>query len=1143
MSVEVTDTKGGKKQMNTGMNMNKIIGQWIAVIVMALAAGTVGAATGTWTGSAGATWDTSAANWTGVSGTPWDSVNGTNNRAIFTNSPTPSVSGTVYAGGFYVGSGSGIPTTLVISNGTLNLGGGTDWVAIGGRTKEGVDTVANGCTLTINGGTVNFLNNGASTVYFNPYSGTASTLNLNGGTVSTVTGFTDGSGSGSSFNFNGGTLQFAASPQLPFNGKMYLNVQAGGAILNTGGYDVTITNGTMSAPLQHSGTGTDGGLTKTGVGKLTLVAANTYDGATTINTGTLALSSSGSLNTTSSVSIAAGATFDVSAHATYTWGSNAGLTASGTTTPAILKGGSTGVNLGSRPATLNFTPATFTGDSTRPALNVSAGTLNLGTSTVTVTNNAGTPLGAGDYTLITGTVSGTPSLTPVIGGSGLVAGASASLLVSSGNLILHVSGSAPTTTTLALRSPWTSSSTYGDALEFDVTVTGTSPSGTVMVRDGGVGGTVIGTGTLSGGSVTVTLNPLNALTAGAHANIVAVYLGDSGNAASASTALGTQTVAKKALTIASATALNKPYDGNATATLTGTLAGVVSPDSVTLTLSGHFADAITGTNKSVTSTSTIDVPSQANYTLTQPAGLTANIVSFTWTNLSGGDWGTPANWLDSLVGDGDGITSLFSTLNLTADTTVRLDSPRTAGRLFFGDTDTNTAAGWLLDNGGTPANTLTLAGATPTVTVNALGGGKAVTIGAVVAGSAGLTKNGAGTLILSATNTYTGVTDVSDGTLIISGTFTMAYNVSNYFAIGNGRLNTMGTTVIASGANVNIGSNAVLIGGNRPTGLGGGGAGVGTLTINGGTLTVGAGAGGGVVDDSRIWLSPYAVSSGSTLNLNGGVLSTARQIASGWLGSTTVVNFNGGTLQAQASLDLLINSLTTANIASGGLIFDSQAFSATIGKSLSGVGGLTKVGSGMLTLGTNNTYNGATTVSNGVLKLSATGSISNSYVINVANGAVFDVSAWTSGYTLTNNTILAGNGLVTGSVVVASGAGVSGGGTNDIGTLTFTNSLTLSAGAVVYWNYTATTADVINVTGTLNLPNVATVMVSKVSGSMPNGAVLFTCGASGTPDGTTLSNWVITGDKKPNNQVIVRTVAGQKQVQLVSPTGMILELY
>jgi hypothetical protein len=87
----------------------------------------------------------------------------------------------------------------------------------------------------------------------------------------------------------------------------------------------------------------------------------------------------------------------------------------------------------------------------------------------------------------------------------------------------------------------------------------------------------------------------------------------------------TANITKKALTIASAAANSKNYDGTNSATLTGTLNGVISPDAITLTLSGTFNDATVGTSKSVTSTSTIS--STTNYTLTQPTGLTANIVA------------------------------------------------------------------------------------------------------------------------------------------------------------------------------------------------------------------------------------------------------------------------------------------------------------------------------------------------------------------------------------------------------------------------------------------------------------------------------------------------------------------------------------
>jgi len=85
-------------------------------------------------------------------------------------------------------------------------------------------------------------------------------------------------------------------------------------------------------------------------------------------------------------------------------------------------------------------------------------------------------------------------------------------------------------------------------------------------------------------------------------------------------------ITPKALTVSDARALNKIYDGNANAIITGTLEGVISPDEVTFVGSGLFDSPAVGLNVAVTSTSTItgDI---SNYTLQQPTGLRANITA------------------------------------------------------------------------------------------------------------------------------------------------------------------------------------------------------------------------------------------------------------------------------------------------------------------------------------------------------------------------------------------------------------------------------------------------------------------------------------------------------------------------------------
>lgn len=87
----------------------------------------------------------------------------------------------------------------------------------------------------------------------------------------------------------------------------------------------------------------------------------------------------------------------------------------------------------------------------------------------------------------------------------------------------------------------------------------------------------------------------------------------------------TASITKKPLTIANAIANDKAYDGNTTASITGVLEGVIAPDVVNLNLTGTYNDAAIGTNKPVTSTSTIVGTNASNYILVQPTGLNSSI--------------------------------------------------------------------------------------------------------------------------------------------------------------------------------------------------------------------------------------------------------------------------------------------------------------------------------------------------------------------------------------------------------------------------------------------------------------------------------------------------------------------------------------
>ncbi len=115
------------------------------------------------------------------------------------------------------------------------------------------------------------------------------TVNLNGGTLTTGAFFKTNIGGAqlSTLNLNGGTIRAGATSAtfLPVLTGLTANVQAGGAKIDTNGFDVTIAQ-----PLLHDpalGASLDGGLFKSGAGTLTLTAVNTYTGPTLLTGGTL----------------------------------------------------------------------------------------------------------------------------------------------------------------------------------------------------------------------------------------------------------------------------------------------------------------------------------------------------------------------------------------------------------------------------------------------------------------------------------------------------------------------------------------------------------------------------------------------------------------------------------------------------------------------------------------------------------------------------------------------------------------------------------------------------------------------------------------------------------------------------------------
>ena len=103
-------------------------------------------------------------------------------------------------------------------------------------------------------------------------------------------------------------------------------------------------------------------------------------------------------------------------------------------------------------------------------------------------------------------------------------------------------------------------------------------------------------------------------------------------------AQSTLVVNQKSLTMLNAMALDKVYNGNNAAVLSGTLDGVISPDVVTVSLTGTFATVDVANGIAVTSTASISGANASNYILVQPTGLSANITvapqSITFSTLA-----------------------------------------------------------------------------------------------------------------------------------------------------------------------------------------------------------------------------------------------------------------------------------------------------------------------------------------------------------------------------------------------------------------------------------------------------------------------------------------------------------------------------
>ena len=210
----------------------------------------------------------------------------------------------------------------------------------------------------------------------------------------------------------------------------------------------------------------------------------------------------------------------------------------------------------------------------------------------------------------------------------------------------------------------------------------------------------------------------------------------------------------------------------------------------------------------------------------------------------------------------------------------------------------------------------------------------------------------------------------SSGTLTITGGTFSTLNASGSNSadvIGNGS----GSTAVL---NINGGT---FIGASTGTSLGIGGGPSSTLNMNSGSATI---------------TTLIFNNTNGTINLNGGTLTASTVTLTA---GTNRINFNGGTYRLGAAT-AGFSTFASATVQSLGAIFDTNGFSAAIGQPLldgGGGGGLTKNGTGTLTLSSANTYTGVTTVNAGTLTVgngSALGTTAGG--TTVSSGATLDVN-------------------------------------------------------------------------------------------------------------------------------------------------------
>jgi outer membrane autotransporter protein len=503
----------------------------------------------------------------------------------------------------------------------------------------------------------------------------------------------------------------------------------------------------------------------------------------------------------------------------------------------------------------------------------------------------------------------------------------------------------------------------------------------------------------------------------------------------------------------------------------------------------------------------------------------------------------------SLTQIGPGTLVLTSANPYTGGTIINGGILSIATAANIGATDS------LTFNGGTLLTTGNVTTPVPVI-LNANGtidnGGNTDTFSGIFSGAGGLISKGAGTLILTADNEYTGDTVIAAGTLQLGNggpTGVVVGNIQNNAAlvIDHNNTVTIPGMISGSGSLTQLGPGTTILTGDNTYS--------GGTTISAGTLQLGSGGTTGSIIGDVTDNGTVAFNRSDTVIFPGVISGTGvvNQIGTGTTVLTGTNSYTGGTTINAGTIIIGNNSALgtgTLAMAAGTTLSWLSGNNYTIGnnitlsgdpnfaspagttQTLTGVisdgsspGVLDLLGPGTLVLTGTNSYTGGTTVDAGSL-----------YV----NG---DQTAATGATTVQSGATLGGTGTVGGNVTIASGGTLAPGGVGGaIGTLTINGDLGLTSGSILNYHFgQANTVggqfnDLTVVKGNLTLAGTLNVALTP-GGTFDPGIYRVI-----SYDGALTNNGLTLGTTPAGSTEVVQTSVAN-QVNLVVTTGLTLNFW